>query len=224
MRILYADGDLTVAETIRDLLVAQKYTVDHFTSGSDALDWARAQHYDGIVLDTALPKLSGIAVVEELRRCGVTAPVLFLSAAGSVEDRVVGLDAGADDYLTKPCAMSELLARLRALVRRRGTYTPDQLQLGDLILDQRRAMLICGSNTATLSRLEYQLMELFIRHAGMSFSTAHLLEQVWGLSSDSDVGAVWVYISYLRKKLAALGTKAVIRSRRGVGYSLEILP
>ncbi len=221
MRLLYAEDERALSEAVSDILTYHKYSVDVVDNGKDALDYALLQHYDAIILDIMLPGMDGLTVVQELRQHGCSVPVLLLTAKGEVEDRIAGLDAGADDYLPKPFAMNELLARVRALLRRRENYVPDSVKVGDLVLDHARACLCCGAKTEALSKLEYQLMDLFIRHPGMVFSTQQLLEQVWGNESEADVGAVWVYISYLRKKLATIGSGMSIRCKRGLGYLLE---
>ncbi len=222
MRILYAEDEQALSEAVADVLTYHKYAVDVVDNGADALAYACAQRYDGIILDIMMPGMDGLTALREMRSQGIAAPVLLLTAKGEIEDRITGLDAGADDYLPKPFAVSELLARVRALLRRRETYMPDQLRLGNLTLDQNRALLRCGEQTVQLSKLEYQLLELLMRHPGMTFSAANLLEQVWGMGSDADVNAVWVYISYLRKKLAMIHANVAIRSKRGIGYSMEV--
>jgi len=169
-----------------------------------------------------MPKMDGLQVLAQLRGEGNTAPVLLLTAKAEVEDRIRGLDAGADDYLPKPFAMGELLSRVRAMLRRRDTYTPDVLNLANLRLDHSRFTLETPSGSCSLSRLEYQLMELFMSNPGITFSADSLLERVWGCDSEAEVGSVWVYISYLRKKLTAMDAKVEIRSKRGLGYSLEV--
>ena len=223
MRLLYAEDEHALSEAVTDILTYHQYAVDTVDNGNDALAYALSQRYDGVILDIMMPGMDGMEVLERLREQGVTTPVLLLTAKGEIEDRIRGLDAGADDYLPKPFAMKELLARVRAMLRRRETFTPDQLRVGNVTLDQKRAVLCCGDQVAPLSRLEYQLMELFMSHPGMTFSAAHLLEQVWGADTDADVNVVWVYISYLRKKLTQLEANAGIRSKRGIGYSLEVL-
>lgn len=180
-----------------------------------------AKSYDGVILDVMMPKLDGLSVLKQLRRENNFTPVLLLTARAEVEDRIGGLDAGADDYLPKPFAMGELLARVRAMLRRRENYTPDVLRAGNVELNASRFLLAVGAEERPLSRLEYQLMELFMRNPGITFSAEALLERIWGLNSDAEVGSVWVYISYLRKKLAALGANVEIHSKRGLGYSLE---
>lgn len=222
MRILLAEDEVAMSEAVVDILDYHHYAVDAVYNGADALDYARSQNYDGIILDIMMPRMDGIEVLRRLRSEGNRTPVLLLTAKGEVEDRIRGLDAGADDYLPKPFAMGELLARLRAMLRRRERYVPDVLELGNVALDPARFELRCGGRVQSLSKLEYQIMELLMRNPGMTFSAETLLERVWGCDSDAGVGAVWVYISYLRKKLTALGADVEIASRRGLGYSLEV--
>lgn len=224
MKLLLAEDEIAMSEAVVDILNYHKYSVDAVYDGEDALYYARSQSYDGIILDVMMPKLDGLSVLRQLRRDNNTTPVLLLTARAEVEDRIDGLDAGADDYLPKPFVMGELLARVRAMLRRRENYTPDVLRAGNVELDASRFLLSVGAGTLSLSRLEYQLMELFMRNPGITFPAEALLERVWGGNSDAEVGSVWVYISYLRKKLSALGANVEIRSKRGLGYSLEVLP
>ena len=224
MKLLLAEDEIAMSEAVVDILNCHKYSVDAVYDGEDALYYARSQSYDGIILDVMMPKLDGLSVLRQLRRDNNTTPVLLLTARAEVEDRIDGLDAGADDYLPKPFVMGELLARVRAMLRRRENYTPDVLRAGNVELDASRFLLSVGAGTLSLSRLEYQLMELFMRNPGITFPAEALLERVWGGDSDAEVGSVWVYISYLRKKLSALGANVEIRSKRGLGYSLEVLP
>ena len=221
MRLLLAEDEIAMSEAVVDILNYHKYSVDAVYDGEDALDYARSQSYDGVILDVMMPKLDGLSVLKQLRRENNFTPVLLLTARAEVEDRIGGLDAGADDCLPKPFAMGELLARVRAMLRRRENYTPDVLRAGNVELNASRFLLAVGAEERPLSRLEYQLMELFMRNPGITFSAEALLERIWGLNSDAEVGSVWVYISYLRKKLAALGANVEIRSKRGLGYSLE---
>lgn len=223
MKLLLAEDEIAMAEAVVDILNYHHYTVGAVHNGEDALHYARSQRYDGIILDIMMPKMDGLQVLTLLRREGNTTPVLLLTAKAEVEDRISGLDAGADDYLPKPFVMGELLSRVRAMLRRRDTYTPDNLSIANLRLDQSRFALESPSGSCSLSRLEYQLMELFMANPGITFSADSLLERVWGCDSDAEVGSVWVYISYLRKKLAALNAEVEIRSKRGLGYSLEVL-
>ncbi len=222
MKLLLAEDEIAMSEAVVDILTYHKYSVDAVYNGEDALHYARSQRYDGLILDIMMPKLDGLSVLKQLRQEGDSTPVLLLSAKSEVEDRICGLDSGADDYLPKPFVMGELLSRVRAMLRRRESFTPDVLRLSDLELDQRRFTLSTSAGTCALSRLEYQLMELLMRNPGITFSADMLLERVWGCDSDTEIGSVWVYISYLRKKLAALDADVEIRSKRGLGYSLEV--
>ena len=220
MKLLYAEDEPAMSEAVNDILTYHKYSVDVVDNGQDALDYARNEQYDGIILDVMMPRLSGFEVLRRLRQEGNTTPVLLLTARAEVEDRIEGLDLGADDYLPKPFAMGELLARVRAMLRRREDFTPNILQVGDLALNQQSAELRCGEKCVVLPRLEYRLLELLMLNRGICLSTEDILVKVWGYETESDIGVVWVYISYLRKRLAALGSTVEIKARRGVGYLL----
>ena len=222
MKLLYAEDEVSLSEAVVDVLQYHKYTVDAVCDGRDALDYALSGHYDGIILDIMMPKLSGLEVLERLRAAKIGTPVLLLTAKAEVDDRIRGLDLGADDYLPKPFAMGELLARIRAMLRRREEFTPDLLELGNLRLNRQTYELSVGENRLVLPKLEYQLMELFLLNRGIYLSTEDILVKVWGYDTDADIGVVWVYISYLRKKLAALDADVVIKAKRGVGYTLEV--
>ena len=220
MKLLYAEDEPAMSEAVTDILTYHKYSVDAVDNGLDALDYARAERYDGIILDVMMPKMSGFEVLRQLRSEGCSTPVLLLTARSEVEDRIEGLDLGADDYLPKPFAMGELLARVRAMLRRREEFTPNILRVGDLALNQQSAELSCGDKSVVLPKLEYKLMELLMLNRGICLSTEDMLVKVWGYETESDLGVVWVYISYLRKRLAALGSTVEIKARRGVGYLL----
>ncbi|MBO5556980.1 MAG: response regulator transcription factor [Oscillospiraceae bacterium] len=221
MKLLYAEDEPAMSEAVADILRYHKYSVDCVFDGADALDYARSGQYDGIILDVMMPGLSGFEVLRQLRQEGLRTPVLLLTARAEVEDRIQGLDLGADDYLPKPFAMGELLARVRAMLRRREEFTPNLLTCGDLTLNQQSAELRCGEQAVTLPKLEYRLMELLMLNQGMCLSTEDMLVKVWGYDTEADIGVVWVYISYLRKRLTALGSRVEIKARRGVGYLLE---
>lgn len=224
MKLLYAEDERSLSEAVADVLEFHKYQVDAVYDGQDALDWAENDSYDGIILDVMMPKKSGLEVLRALRAKGDRTPVLLLTAKGEVEDRIEGLDLGADDYLAKPFAMGELLARIRAMLRRRESFTPDLLCLGNLSLDRRSYTLCVGKEKLLLPKLEFRMMELFLLNRGVFLSTEDILVKVWGYDTDAEIGIVWVYISYLRKKLTALGADVAIRGKRGVGYTLEQLP
>ena len=222
MKLLYAEDERSLSEAVVDVLQYHKYIVDAVYDGQDALDYAQNDQYDGIILDVMMPRLSGLQVLERLRAAGCRTPVLLLTAKGEVEDRIQGLDAGADDYLAKPLAMGELLARIRAMLRRREEFTPDVLQLGNLRLDRQNYSLCVDRQQLVLPKLEFQMMELFLLNKGIYLSTQDILVKVWGYDTEADVGIVWVYISYLRKKLSALGANVAIKAKRNIGYTLEL--
>lgn len=224
MKLLFAEDEISMSEAIVDILTYHKYLVDAVYDGEEALAYARAERYDGIILDIMMPKMSGLEVLSALRKEGCRTPVLLLTARGEVEDRIQGLDLGADDYLPKPFVMGELLARIRAMLRRRETYTPEVLTCGELSLNQKSYELCGNGQSFVLSNLEYRLMELFMLNQGTYLSSEDLLTKVWGYDTEAEIGTVWVYISYLRKRLAALDVKVEIKARRNIGYTLEVIP
>lgn len=221
MKLLYAEDEESMAEAVTDILTFHKYQVDTVYDGEEALEYVRNEQYDGIILDIMMPKLSGLEVLEAIRKDGCRTPVLLLTAKAEVEDRIKGLDMGADDYLPKPFVMGELLARVRAMLRRREEFTPDILTCGNLSLNMHNYELSSPFGKFLLPKLEYQLMELFMLNQGIYLGTEDILVKVWGYDTDTEVGTVWVYISYLRKKIEALNATAVIRAKRGIGYTLE---
>lgn len=221
MRILIAEDETTIARALKVLLEKNKFSVDAVSNGTDALDYIRSSAYDALVLDIMMPGMDGVAVLKTARAEGVTTPALFLTAKAEIADRVAGLDAGADDYLPKPFAASELLARVRALVRRSSAYTPPELTFGGTTLDCGQYLLKTAHGEVRLNNKEYQLAELFWRYPRRVFSSEHLMERVWGLESDSEMDVVWTYIGFLRKKLKQLSADAEIRTIRGAGYALE---
>lgn len=223
MKLLYAEDEISMAEAVVDVLTYHKFNVDTVYDGADALAYAETQQYDGIILDIMMPKMSGLEVLEKIRRQGNHTPVLLLTAKVEIEDRIQGLDMGADDYLPKPFAMGELLARIRAMLRRKENFTPDILRVGNLSLNMQTYELSCNGQAFVLSKVEYQLMELLMLNKGIFLSTEDLLTKVWGYDTSAELGAVWVYISYLRKHLTALNTDVVIQTKRNVGYTLEVL-
>ena len=224
MKLLYAEDEKSLSEAVVDVLEYNKFSVDAVYDGRDALDYAQSGHYDGIILDVMMPKLSGLEVLERLRAAGSKTPILLLTAKSEIEDRIAGLDLGADDYLPKPFAMGELLARIRAMLRRRAEFTPDVLSLGNLSLDRQSYTLSVGDNRIILPKLEFQLMELFLLNRGIYLSTEDILVKVWGYDTDTEIGVVWVYISSLRKKLTALGANVAIQAKRNIGYTLTEVP
>ncbi len=221
MKLLYAEDEAGMADAVVDILTYHNYQVDWVDNGRDALDYAQAECYDGMILDIMMPRLSGLEVLEALRNSGCRTPILLLTAKTAVEDRVEGLDLGADDYLPKPFDSKELLARVRAMLRRRDAFQSDRISYGDLTLDRDSCALSVGDKAASLSRLEFLLMETLMVNQGIYLSTETLLVKVWGYETDAEAGSVWVYLSYLRKRLAELGSRVTIQVKRGVGYRLE---
>lgn len=202
MKLLYAEDEKSMSEAVVDILTYHKYIVDAVYDGEEALDYAFAESYDGIILDIMMPKKNGFEVLKTLRQKGINTPVLLLTAKSEVEDRIIGLDLGADDYLPKPFAMGEFLARVRAMLRRKETFTPDILKCGNISLNMQSYELSNGNQAFVLPKLEYQLMEIFMLNQGIYLSSEDLLVKVWGYDANAELGTVWVYISYLRKRLA----------------------
>lgn len=223
MKLLYAEDESGLAEAVVDVLEYHHFTVDAVSDGEEALNFARLGAYDGIILDIMMPKRSGLEVLQLLRQSGNHTPIMLLTAKTEVEDRIQGLDLGADDYLPKPFAMGEFLARVRAMLRRREQYTPDIITLGNLQLNRQSYMLTCGERTVALAKLEYQMMELLMLNQGIFLSSEDLLIKLWGYDTDVDVGSVWVYLSHLRKYLAELEANVRIRVKRNIGYTLEVM-
>jgi len=221
MKILFAEDDKDISKAVVTLLEKNSYTVEAVYNGEDALDYATCGEYDAIVMDIMMPKLDGVTALQEMRKAGVNTPVLLLTAKTEVEDRIEGLDAGADDYLTKPFAGGELLARLRAMLRRKGDYQSDVLTFRDLSLDRGSYTLTCGEKSVKLVGKAYQLMEMLIRSPHQIMSVNQLMEHIWGWDSEAEINVVWVNVSFLRKKLAEIGSEVEIHATRGVGYSLE---
>ena len=222
MRILLVEDDHDLQRAVKALLEHSGYAVDAVDNGQDALDYAAGGDYDGLILDWMLPGMDGIQILRVLRQRGVATPCLMLTARDAVEDRVKGLDAGADDYLPKPFATSELMARVRSMLRRRADYAPDVAQFGDLTLDRASMTLCCRDRSAKLQNKAYQLMEMLISRPNIIHSVSQIMDRVWGWDSESEINVVWVNISYLRRKLGELGSQVEIRATRGVGYSLEM--
>lgn len=224
MKLLFAEDEVSLSEAVVDILTYHNYQVDAVYDGADALAYARAESYDGMIFDVMMPNLDGFEVLKLLRGEGCRTPILLLTAKAEVEARIQGLNLGADDYLPKPFDMGELLARVRAMLRRREQYQPDVLTYGGLSLNPHSCELCGNGRSVRLSRLEYRLMEVLMFNQGIYLSSEDLLVKVWGYETEAELGSVWVYISYLRKHIKSLGARVEIRARRGVGYSLEQAP
>ena len=221
MRLLLAEDEKEMAHALEAVFTHNHYSVDVVYNGIDAADWAESGNYDGIILDIMMPGKSGLEVLSELRKKGNNVPVLLLTAKGEIEDRVTGLDLGADDYLTKPFAMKELLARIRAMTRRKGGVSSNTLEFAGLTLSRETFDLGYQSEVIHLGNREYQMMEMLIANPGALISVEQFMEKIWGYDTDVEMNVVWVYISYLRKKLQALQAPVAIRAVRGLGYKLE---
>ena len=221
MRVLIAEDEVSTAKALKLLLEKEKITVDIVHNGTDAWSYVSMEHYDVVVLDIMMPGLSGLEVLSRIRGNQMHTPVLLLTAKSEVEDRVAGLNAGADDYLPKPFATSELIARVKALARRNDAYADTVMQFGNLTLDGNRYEMYTDEQSVRLNNKEYQLMELFMRHPRFVFSTERLMERIWGFDSDSDIDVVWTHIGFIRKKLKGIDANIEIRTIRGAGYSLE---
>ena len=222
MRVLIAEDEVATAKAIKLLLEKAKFSVDIVHNGIDAWDYARTGQYEVIVLDIMMPGMSGLDVLSRIRSTGMTTPVLMLTAKAEVEDRVVGLESGADDYLPKPFATRELIARVKALGRRSENYSDTTKKLGNLELDSNRYEMRVGDQSVNLTNKEYQLIELFITHPGYVFSTDHLMDKIWGYETGSEIDVVWTHIGFVRKKLRTLSANVEIKTIRGAGYALEV--
>jgi DNA-binding response OmpR family regulator len=222
MRVLVVEDEPRMGELIRRVLLAERHLVDLAEDGVGALALAKGGGYDVIVLDRMLPDLEGTEVLQLLRSRGDRTPVLLLTALGSVEQRVTGLDAGADDYLAKPFAFAELLARLRALGRRPTTAVEERLVAGDIELDEERHVARVADVTVDLTAREFALLAYLIRNAGQVVSRRQILEAVWGAEPDVYSNVVDLYVSYLRRKLRTVGREGRLRTIRGVGYTLDV--
>ena len=224
MRLLVAEDDPKLLKSLLHIFEANKYTADGVLNGTDALNYARTNEYDGLVFDIMMPGMDGIEVLKRARSAGVRTPIIMLTAKSQVDDKVQGLDAGANDYLTKPFSAKELMARIRAMTRPATAVDNDILAVGHVQLDRARCSLKGPGGEEHLANREFQLMEFFMSHEGEKFPTERLLSQVWGEDAPDDPGVVWVYISYLPKKLRAVEADVVISASRNQGYSIEVVP
>ncbi len=221
MRLLFAEDEKSLSRAITAILKKNHYEVDAVYDGEEALAYLECGTYDGAILDIMMPKKDGLTVLKEIRRQGNNTPVLMLTAKAEIDDRVLGLDSGANDYLTKPFAAPELLARIRAMTRTQMTQNTSSLSFGNLSLNQTSFELSSPSGSYQLTNKEFQLLELLMANPGQVISSDRLFEKIWGYESDADPSVIWVYISYLRKKLTALNASVRIRAIRNAGYRLE---
>lgn len=223
MRILLAEDEVSLARAIVKILEKNHYSADAVYNGVDALSYLESGDYDAAILDVMMPKMDGITVLKKARAQGISVPVIMLTAKSEVDDKVLGLDSGANDYMTKPFDTKELLARIRAATRGQKP-TDSKLSFGNITLDRTTFALSSPSGSFRLANKEFQMMEILISNPKHLVSTERLMEKIWGYEADTEINVVWVYISYLRKKLTALHANIQIKSYRNAGYSLEALP
>ena len=221
MRLLIAEDDPRLLKSLLHIFKVNGYAVDGVENGTDAYDYAAGGEYDGLVLDIMMPGMDGLHVLSHLRAEGVKTPALFLTARAEVSQRVEGLDAGADDYLPKPFSTEELLARVRAMLRRRENFAPELLTFAGATLNCSTFVFSYGGKSETLSGKEFQILEVLMRDPGVIVSADTLLTRVWGYDAEVESGVIWVHISNLRRKMEATGARIAIRFVRGVGYVLE---
>lgn len=221
MRLLLAEDEAALSKALTAILERNNYSVDSVCDGQAALEYLESDNYDGVILDIMMPKIDGITVLRKLRQKGSLVPVLLLTAKSEVDDKVLGLDAGANDYLTKPFHSRELLARIRAMTRTQTAHPDSQLQMGNVVLNRASFELSTPSGNYRLANKEFQMMEMLMSNPKCLISSERFMEKIWGYDSEAEINVVWVYISYLRKKLAALHATIHIKASRNAGYSLE---
>lgn len=220
MRILLAEDERSLSRAVVALLEKSNYSADAVYDGEEALAYLEAGNYDGVILDIMMPKMDGLTVLRQVRESGNGIPILLLTAKSQVDDRIRGLDMGADDYLVKPFAMGELLARIRAMTRRRTETATNLLRFGDLALSRETFNLSGPAGEQRLGNKEFQILELMMEHPNRVIPTDQFFSRIWGYDTDAELGVVWVYISGLRKRLQAVGSAVEIKANRGVGYLL----
>ena len=221
LRLLLAEDEPALSKALTAILERNNYSVDTAFDGQEALDFLESDNYDGVILDIMMPKVDGIEVLKRIREKGSTIPVLLLTAKSEIDDKVAGLDAGANDYLTKPFNSRELLARIRAMTRVLSVQTSSRLQFGNITLNQATYELSSVVGTYRLANKEFQMMEILMSNPGTLVSSERFMEKIWGYDSEAEINVVWVYISYLRKKLTALQANIRIKAIRNAGYILE---
>ncbi len=220
MKILLVDDERALTEALSAILKQNKYSVDCAYDGEDGLDLAFSGIYDLIILDVMMPKLDGFEVLKILRNNKIDVPVLMLTAKSMINDKISGLNLGADDYLTKPFNTEELLARIKALLRRKEKFTGDVLSFGDVKLDRDMFELVCQDKKIALGKKEFQILEMLMLNNGKSINKEKFIEKIWGYDTNAEYNTIEVYVSFLRKKLGAVGAKTEIKSIRGIGYML----
>ena len=222
MKLLLAEDEQSLSKALTAILEHNGYTVDAVYDGVEALEYLEMGEYDGVILDIMMPRMDGMTALQKIREKGNQVPILMLTAKSEVDDKVAGLDNGANDYLTKPFASKELLARIRAMTRTQTSAVTSTLQFGNISLDQATKELSSPSGNFHLANKEFQVMELLMSNPKNVIPTERIMEKVWGYDSNAELNVVWAYISYLRKKLTALNADIQIKATRNTGYSLEV--
>ncbi len=221
MRILLAEDERSLSKALKAILTKSNYSVDCVFDGEEAVSYAMASEYDLVIMDIMMPKQDGISALKEIRSKGNSVPVLMLTAKAEIDDKVEGLDSGANDYLTKPFATKELLARIRVLTRQPQSAGDNILKFGNLTLDRGSFELASPKGKYRLAGKEFQMMEMLMMNPGILISTEKFMDKIWGIDSEADISTAWTYISYLRKKLTALEADVQIKAVRNSGYTLE---
>ncbi len=221
MRLLLAEDEVNLSKALATILKHNNYSVDQVYDGNDAYDYATINDYDGIILDIMMPGMDGMEVLKRLRKENIHTPIIMLTAKGETEDKIAGLNAGADDYLSKPFDTKELIARIRSITRRKSEFKPNILEIGNLQLNKETSELICGENVIHLTNKEFQMLEMLMLNPNILIRSELFLEKIWGLDTDSEINVVWTYISTLRKRLSQIGSDYMIKATRGAGYSLS---
>ena len=221
MKLLIAEDDPNLLKSLVHIFEMSHYSVDGVDNGNDAFDYALSDEYDGLVLDIMMPGMDGVTLIKRLRDNGINTPALFLTARSEVYQRIEGLDAGADDYLPKPFSTGELLARVRAMLRRKDNFTPDLLSFGMISLNRSTYELVFNGQSQSLSGKEFQVMEMLMQHPNMIIAPDRIITHIWGWDSNVDISVVWVHISNIRKKIDSIGAPVAIRFVRNAGYIME---
>ena len=221
MRILLAEDDPKLLKSLIHIFRNNRYITDGVSNGADAFNYAATGEYDGIVMDIMMPEKDGLMVLRELREQNITTPVLLLTARTEIPQRIEGLDTGEDDYLPKPFAAAELMARVRAMLRRKSNYTPDILSVGSTVLDRGTLEVSCREKTASLSAREFQILEIMMQNPRVIIPAEQLMTHIWGWDSNVDMSVIWVHISNLRKKIGTINAPITIKFIRNAGYMLE---
>lgn len=221
MRLLLAEDEIELARALAAIFKHNNYSVDVVYNGKDALDFLANDVYDGVILDIMMPQTDGLTVLKTIRAQGNSVPVLLLTAKSEIDDRVLGLDSGADDYLTKPFDVKELLARIRAMTRRKGDTTDSVLKFGNLSLDRATYEMSAPLGSLRLANKEFQIVEMLMSNPQQIIPSERFIEKIWGFESDTELNIVWVNISNIRKKLSVIGANVTIKAARNVGYILE---